>query len=58
LTDLIETDFEALEEAIRKEFKSIFEPLPHIKELPCELVTCINLKDNNVQLKMQNYPCP
>jgi hypothetical protein len=42
----------------RKEFSQVFEPLPHVNELPLEPRARIRLKDPNSIIKSRNYPCP
>ena len=43
---------------MRREFAAVFEPLPHMNELPSQPRARIRLKDPKVILKSRNYPCP
>ena len=47
-----------LETELRKRFSSVFEPLPHVDELPDQPVARIRLKDPDHSIKTRNYPCP
>lgn len=46
------------EAKLRERFARIFEPPPHVNELPNEPVARIKLKDLNAPVKSRNYPCP
>ena len=46
------------ETELRNKFKRVFEPLPHVNELPTEPLAQIWLKDPNSSIKTRNYPCP
>lgn len=43
---------------LRSKFSCIFEPPPHVDELPTEPVARIKLKDPNHVIKSRNYTCP
>ncbi len=51
-------NLEQLETEMRQQFHSVFEPLPHVNELLLEPIAQILLKDPNISVKTQNYPCP
>ena len=53
-----EKELESHEAKLRKRFARIFEPSPHVNELPKEPVARIQLKDPNHVIKSRNYPCP
>ena len=53
-----EEELEARESELRKQFSRIFEPPPHVRELPHEPVARIQLKDPKHCIKSRNYPCP
>ena len=46
------------ETELRQRFQSVFEPLPHVNDLPEQPVARIQLKDPNSTIKTRNYPCP
>ena len=46
------------EEIIMKEFKPVFEPIPHYNDLPSDVVAEIKLIDPAKPIKSRNYPCP
>lgn len=56
-TNSIEEELATRDSELWARFSHIFEPPPHINELPEELVARIKLKDQNLCIKMQNYPC-
>jgi hypothetical protein len=43
---------------LRSRFSRIFEPPPHVDELPTDPVARIKLKDPNHTIKSRNYACP
>ena len=43
---------------LRTEFKQVFEPIPHVDELPCRIVTSIHLKNAEKTIKSCLYPSP
>jgi len=43
---------------IKSEFKGIFEPIPHIDELPTNIVAEIRLKEAEKTIKTRTYPSP
>ena len=43
---------------LRTEFKQVFEPIPHVDELPCRTVTSIHLKNAEKTIKSCLYPSP
>ena len=43
---------------LRKSFSKVFEPIPHVDELPLEPLARITLKDAEQMIKTRNYPCP
>ena len=53
-----EEELETRETEIRSQFARIFEPPPHVQELPQQPVARILLKDPNHHIKSRNYPCP
>jgi hypothetical protein len=46
------------EKKIREEFKDLFEPIPHVDELPTDCLAEIHLKDPSLSVKSRTYPCP
>ena len=46
------------EKKIREDFKDLFEPIPHVDELPRDFVAEIKLKDPTLTVKARSYPCP
>jgi len=46
------------EKKIKSEFKGIFEPIPHIDELPTNIVAEIHLKEAEKTIKTRSYPSP
>lgn len=46
------------ERELRKQFATVFEPLPHADELPDEPVARIRLTDPGLTIKTRNYACP
>ncbi|EDR02067.1 reverse transcriptase-RNase H-integrase [Laccaria bicolor S238N-H82] len=46
------------EKGIKSEFKEIFEPIPHIDELPTGIVAEIHLKNAEKTIKTRTYPSP
>jgi reverse transcriptase-like protein/integrase-like protein len=47
-----------LDSQMQECFQCMFEPLPHMDELPTKPRAQIQLKDLNIPLKTRNYPCP
>lgn len=41
---------------MKTEFKEVFEPIPHIKELPTNIYTSIQLKNTEKTIKLCSYP--
>lgn len=46
------------EQKIMKEFKAVFEPIPHYDNLPTDIEAEIKLIDPSIPIKTRNYPCP
>ena len=46
------------EKRIKSKFKEIFEPIPHIDELPTNIVAEIHLKNAEKTIKTRSYPSP
>ncbi len=46
------------ETKMKNKFAKVFEPVPHVNELPQEPHARICLKDPNSTIKTRNYPCP
>ena len=53
-----EDNLNQLENALRKCFQAVFEPLPHTDELPKEPLARIQLNPDAKPLKTRNYACP
>ena len=47
-----------LEIDIMEEYKSIFEPIPHVNELPTTEMARIQMRDAYDKISMRTYPCP
>lgn len=43
---------------VRREFKEVFEPIPHVNELPSDVFASIKLKDAEKTIKSRSYPSP
>ena len=43
---------------LREEFRDLFEPIPHVNDLPTDFVAEIKLKDPGLNVKNRSYPCP
>ena len=43
---------------LRTEFRQVFEPIPHVDELPSEIIASINLKNTEKTIKLPLYPSP
>ena len=43
---------------LRKSFCKVFEPIPHVDELPLQPLARITLKDATKMITTRNYPCP
>ena len=54
----IEASMEKLEMNLQKSFSKVFEPIPHVDELPLQPLTHITPKDVEKTIKTRNYPCP
>ena len=54
----IEDELSSRDMELRARIARIFEPPPHVDELPYDPVVRIILKDPNQQIKSRNYPCP
>jgi RNase H-like domain found in reverse transcriptase/Reverse transcriptase (RNA-dependent DNA polymerase)/Integrase zinc binding domain/Chromo (CHRromatin Organisation MOdifier) domain/Aspartyl protease len=48
----------ALESSIKNDFKKLFEPIPHVNELPTDVTARINLKNSYDTIKNRTYTCP
>ena len=46
------------EKKLREEFKNLFEPIPHVDDLPTDFMAEIRLKDPTLTVKNRSYPCP
>jgi hypothetical protein len=46
------------ETKVKLEFAAVFEPLPHVDELPLQPRARIRLKNPEHSIKSRNYPCP
>jgi hypothetical protein len=55
---LFEEELATREAELRQHFSQIFEPPPHVDELPTEPVARIKLKNPEHTIKSHNYPCP
>ena len=47
-----------LNSELKDEFKQIFEPIPHIDDLPPHEPARIHLRDAYKKIASQSYPCP
>jgi hypothetical protein len=54
----LENELTKRNDALRKEFAAVFEPLPHVDELPTQPRARIRLKNPDHCIKSHNYPCP
>lgn len=45
------------EDMLKAEFKDIFEPIPHVDELPMDVLAHIKLKEVGQSIKTQSYQC-
>jgi hypothetical protein len=43
---------------IKKDFRPIFEPIPHVDDLPRDYMACIKLKEAERTIINRTYPCP
>jgi len=43
---------------LRTEFKEVFEPIPHVNELPSDVFAAIHLKNAEKTIKSHSYPSP
>ena len=46
------------ENKLKAEYKIIFEPIPHVDELPCDVLAEIHIKDVEKTIKLHSYPSP
>ena len=46
------------EQKLKSEYKSVFEPIPHVNGLPSDIVTEIHIKDAEKTIKSWSYPSP
>ena len=46
------------EDQLKAEFHEIFEPIPHVDQLPTDVQACIKLKNAEQTIKMRTYQCP
>jgi hypothetical protein len=51
-------ELEKEERDIKREFKDVFEPIPHVDELPGDVRASINLKDATKTIATRTYACP
>jgi hypothetical protein len=49
---------EKIETNLKEEFKVIFQPIPHVDELPTDVVARIKLKDAHQTIAACTYSCP
>ena len=54
----IEASMENMDTNLRKTFSRVFQPIPHVDELPLEPLAWITLKDAEKIIKTRNYACP
>ena len=47
-----------LETELRTDFREVFEPIPHVSELPTDVFTSIHLKNAEQTIKSHLYPSP
>ena len=47
-----------LEIDIKEKYKAIFEPIPHVNDLPLDVTARIELKEAHDKITMRTYPCP
>ena len=52
------SSMENLERNLRKSFSKVFEPIPHVDDLPLQPLARITLKDASKMITTRNYPCP
>lgn len=41
-----------------EKYKTLFEPIPHVNDLPTDVYCCIKLKDANKTVTMRSYSSP
>ena len=59
ISSIISAEILVCKEALLKEeFKEIFEPIPHVKQLPTDVQAQIKLIDPQKMIKSRSYPCP
>jgi hypothetical protein len=46
------------ERELKEEFRPIFEPIPHVRDLPTDIVARIKLKDAHRTIASRTYSCP
>ncbi|KAJ7590647.1 hypothetical protein C8J56DRAFT_1046897 [Mycena floridula] len=51
-------DFKRREMKLKKQFAMVFEPIPHVDELPTEVLASIRLKDAQKTIATRTYGCP
>ena len=54
----MQTSMDNMETNMRKSFSKVFEPIPHVDELPLQPLARITLKDAEKIITTRNYPCP
>jgi len=54
----LQQKYNALEDKLKMEFRKIFEPIPHVKELPDDVYCQIKLKDATRTISKRMYGCP
>ena len=51
-------DMEQREQKLKDEFRTVFEPIPHIDELPTDVLARIKLKEAERTIRSHTYPSP
>ena len=54
----LQQKYNALEESLKTEYAKIFEPIPHIDELPDDVYCRIKLRDATKTISKRTYGCP
>lgn len=54
----LQKTFGFLEKDFLLDFWDVFEPLPHVDKLPCNVTARIKLRDAEQMIKTQTYACP
>ena len=57
-TIAIMQDMEKREQNLKDEFRTVFEPIPHIDELPTDVLARIKLKEADKIIRSRTYPSP